>query len=352
MPASFTCAPFGTLPDGRAVQLFTLTNAHGLKARVTNFGGIITELHTPDRHGRLQDIVLGFDTLAPYLGESPYFGALIGRYGNRIREGRFMLDGETFQLSVNNGRNHLHGGVQGFHKVLWDAQPFQGPHGAGLVLTYRSSDGEEGYPGNVDVEVRYELTDDNAFVMHFSAVTDRATPVNLTQHSYFNLAGAGNILGHELTLDAAAYIPIDAQSIPLGEIAPVAETPFDFRLARPIGAAIGAEHPQLKNGGGYDHTFVLTPSGGELRRAARLVDAGSGRTLELFTDQPGVQFYSGNFLDSTLSGKGQTYAYRTGLCLEPQHFPDSPNQPTFPDTILRPGQHYATVSSYRFSVQD
>jgi aldose 1-epimerase len=339
---SITQIPFGRLADGSAISLFTLTNSDGLVARVTDFGGIITELHTRDRNGVLGDIVLGFDHLEPYLGEHPYFGALIGRYANRIAGGRFSLDGVTHQLDVNNGPNHLHGGRVGLHNVKWDA------HADGTILTLRRrcAGDEQGYPGTLDITATYQLSDDNELIMRLEAVTDQATPVNLTQHSYFNLAGKGDILGHELTLYADAFTPVNDVLIPTGQIAPVAGTPFDFRTPRPIGERIGEPDDQLRYAGGYDHNFVLNRPG----LAARLREPASGRVLELYTDEPGVQFYSGNFLDGSLSGKGRRYTFRTGLCLEPQHFPDSPNQPSFPNTVLRPGEKYATESRYRFSV--
>jgi aldose 1-epimerase len=345
-------APFAQLAGGEQVSVFTLTNAAGMTVRILDFGGIITEIHVPDRHGVFADVALGFDTLEPYRGDSPYFGALIGRYGNRIAAGRFTLDGQQYSLPVNNGKNHLHGGVPGFDRVLWRARvEGAGINGEELVLDYRSLDGEQGYPGTLDATVRYRLSDDNEIVVRFSAVTDRATPVNLTQHSYFNLAGGGDVLGHEMTIDADKFVPIDADSIPLGGLAPVAGTPFDFRTPVPIGARIGEAHEQLRHGGGYDHCFVLNkPAPGVLSRAAHVREPRSGRVLELFTQEPGVQFYSGNFLDGSLAGKGQVYGHRSGFCLEPQHFPDSPNQPAFPNTILRPGEVYASESRFRFSV--
>jgi aldose 1-epimerase len=343
-----TQAPFGQLPDGAAVTQFTLTNARGMVVKIIDFGGIITEIHAPDRHGKLADVVLGFDTLAPYHGDSPYFGALIGRYGNRIRHGRFTLDGREVQLPVNNGNNHLHGGAGGFDRVKWDATI----EGDSLRLSYRSVDGEMGYPGNLDVSVLYTLSDDNELVVRFHAVTDKATPVNLTQHSYFNLAGDGDILGHYLTIEADSFVAIDAESIPTGELTPVTGTPFDFRMPRPIGERIGQPDKQLRHGGGYDHNFVLVkPKGKALTRAARVLEPESGRVLELWTEEPGVQFYSGNFLDGSLAGKGRSYQHRSGFCLEPQHFPDSPNQPRFPNVILRPGQVYETESRFRFLVE-
>ena len=341
-------SPFGQLADGAEVSLYTLVNAHGMVVKITDFGAIITELHAPDRAGVLADVVLGFDTLAPYVAPNPYFGATIGRYGNRIADGRFELDGEIFQLDVNDGANHLHGGSRGFHTVLWQAAPDQ----EGLTLTYRSADGEQGYPGNLDVTLRYELTDDNALLMRCSAVTDRATPVNLTQHSYFNLAGGGDILAHELTIHADAFTPIDAALIPTGALAPVAGTPFDFRSPRPIGERIAQPDKQLRRGAGYDHNFVLDKLGGRMTLAARVREPVTGRILELYTEEPGLQFYSGNFLDGSLSGKGRSIDYRSGFCLEPQHFPDSPNQPAFPSTILRPGERYATESRFKFSVEN
>lgn len=346
MHAPIQQAPFARLPDGRQVHVFTLANAAGMRVRILDLGGIITEIHVPDRDGVFADVALGFDTFDPYLGDSPYFGALIGRYGNRIAAGRFTLDGQAYTLPVNNGKNHLHGGVPGFDRVLWRSRI----EGNELVLDYRSVDGEQGYPGNLDATVRYSLSEDNAVVVRFSAVTDRATPVNLTQHSYFNLAAGGDILGHEMMIDADNIVPIDAGLIPTGQLMPVAGTPFDFRTPQPIGARIDAQDEQLQHGGGYDHCFALNGAApGALRLAARVREPRSGRVLELFTQEPGVQFYSGNFLDGSLAGKGRSHAYRSGFCLEPQHFPDSPNQPSFPNTILRPGETYATESRFRFS---
>ena len=353
MQASITTSPFGTLPDGRPVTLYTLTNPSGLVVKVSDFGGIITEIHTPDRDGQLADIALGYDTLQPYTEDSPYFGALIGRYGNRIANGQFELDGKPVQLSVNNDGNHLHGGTAGFDRKLWRAVPFQEGDSVGLTLMYRSADGEEGYPGNLDVTVVYELTAAGELVMAFDAVTDQATPVNLTQHAYFNLAGQGDILGHQLTIHADSFTPVSEKLIPTGELRPVEGTAFDFRQPSAIGARIGQDDEQLRFGKGYDHNFVLRKQAapGASLLAARVVEPVSGRVLELYTEEPGVQFYSGNFLDGSNVGKGQAYQFRSGLCLEPQHFPNSPNTPAFPSTILRPGEEYATVSRFKFSVE-
>ncbi|SFD58614.1 aldose epimerase family protein [Massilia yuzhufengensis] len=348
MRNGITQAPFGQLPGGESITQFTLANATGMVVKIIDFGGVITEIHAPDRDGRMADVVLGFDTLAPYQADSPYFGALIGRYGNRIARGRFTLDGREIVLPTNNGNNHLHGGAPGFDKRKWTAVA----HDDSLQLTYRSRDGEQGYPGNLDATVVYTLTDDNELIVRFHAVTDQATPVNLTQHSYFNLAGQGDILGHVLTLDADRVVAIDDESIPTGELAPVAGTPFDFRTPRPIGSRIMEDDVQLRHGLGYDHNFALNkPQGKTMTRAAHVREPVSGRVLELFTEEPGVQFYSGNFLDGSLAGKGRAYAHRSGFCLEPQHFPDSPNQPQFPNVILRPGEVYQTESRFRFSVE-
>jgi aldose 1-epimerase len=346
-------APFGTMPDGTVVEVYTLRNAHGIEAKVITYGGIITSLRTPDRNGQFADIVLGFDSLAPYLGEPPYFGAIIGRYGNRIANGRFTVDGRTYTLAKNNGENHLHGGVKGFDKVVWSAEPFRNDTARGLVLRYTSPDDEEGYPGTVNAEVTYTLTDSDQLVFDYHATTDRATPINLTQHSYFNLAGAGSgdILGHELMIDAASYTPVDGTLIPTGELAPVEGTPFDFRTATAIGARIGAQNEQIANGGGYDHNWVLNRQGDGVSLAARATDPVSGRTLEVRTTEPGVQFYSGNFLDGTLTGKGgHAYGHRSGFCLETQHYPNSPNEASFPSTILRPGEEYRSRTVFAFGV--
>ena len=346
---------FGVLPSGDSVSAYTLTNANGVVLRAIDYGGIVTSLMVPDRTGTMADIVLGYDDLAGYLKTTPYFGAIVGRYGNRIAKGRFTLDGKTYTLAVNNGPNALHGGLVGFDKVRWSAAPFDSASRVGVVFTYRSRDGEEGYPGTLDVTVRYTLTDANEFAIDYRAVTDKATPVNLTQHTYFNLAGdgGGSVLDHLVSIDADAITPVDSTLIPTGAMLPVTGTPFDFTKPTTIGARIGETHPQLVYAGGYDHNFVLTRAGDGLAHAARVVEPKSGRTLDVATTEPGVQFYTGNFLDGTIAGKsGHVYAQRTGFCLETQHFPDSPNQPTFPSTILRPGSTYTSRTVYTFGVSE
>ena len=344
---------FGRLPDGSPATLFELTNARGMRVAVSDFGGIVTQIHVPDRDGRFADVVLGFDSLAPYLASTAYFGALIGRYANRIAGGRFMLDGASFQLTINDGVHHLHGGVTGFDKRLWHAAPVTGVDTVGLVLTLYSPAGEEGYPGNLWVTVHYALHDDNTFAVTYHAHCDRPTPVNLTQHSYFNLGAADAILDHALTLHAAAITPIDAGLIPTGALMAVDGTPFDFREPRTIGERMSDRSDQLDFAGGYDHNFVLEKAtSGTPTLAARVHEPRSGRVLELLTTEPGMQFYSGNFLDGSVIGKSPRHSHRSGLCLEPQHFPDAPNRPAFPDTILRPGVAYRSESVYRFLVVD
>ena len=351
----FTLGPFGKTADGQAIELITLRHQNGTEMRVATYGGIILSLKTADRTGAFDDIVLGFDEITPYFDKSPYFGCLIGRYCNRIAKGTFALDGTTYKLATNNGPNHLHGGVKGWDKVVWTPEPFQDARGVGVVLRYTSQDGEEGYPGTVQAAVTYTLNDRGELVIDYLATTDKPTIVNLTQHSYFNLAGtkANDILGHELTINAAQYTPIDPTAIPLGDHAPVEGTPFDFRKATAIGARINAADPQIKNGLGYDHNYVLTkPAEGALSEAARIVEPVTGRTLTISTTEPGIQFYSGNFLDGTITGKGgRVYAHRSGFCLEPQHYPDSPNRPNFPSTVLRPGQEYRSQTVYVFGVR-
>ena len=357
-----TRTPFGTLPDGQAVELFTFANGHGVEVRATNYGGIITHLRTPDRDGRLDDIVLGYDSLAGYLEESPYFGAIVGRVANRVARGRFTLDGKTYTLATNNGPNALHGGLKGFDKVVWAAEPFQNDSGSGVALRYVSKAGEEGYPGTLTVGVRYTLTPRDELVVDYEATTDAPTPVNLSQHSYFNLAGTGAPANgaagtplptnaqHLLTLDASSFTPVDSTLIPTGELAPVAGTPFDFRTPTAIGARIDQAHEQLKFGGGYDHNWVLDRNGRTgLVHAARVLEPTTGRTLDISTTEPGIQFYAGNFLDGKITGKaGRPYPYRSAIALETQHFPDSPNHPNFPDVILRPGETFRSRTVFTF----
>jgi aldose 1-epimerase len=341
--------------DEQEVFLYTLTNARGAEARITNYGGIVVSLKMPDRSGKYDDVVLGFDNLDGYLKNSGfYIGAVIGRYANRIAKGRFTLNGVEYKLATNNGENHLHGGIRGFDKVVWNAKPLRIKSGAALELNYLSRDGEEGYPGTLHVRVIYTLTDNNELKIDYSATTDKDTIVNLTSHSYFNLAGQGNgsILDHQLMINAARFTPIDATSIPTGELRSVKGTPFDFTLPAAIGAHINDADEQLKFGTGYDHNFVLNGRAGSLRLAARASEPTSGRVMEVWTTQPGVQFYTGNFLDSTITGKGgKVYNQRYGFCLETQHFPDSPNKPQFPSTVLKKGGHYHTITIYRFTAQ-
>lgn len=349
---SVSQALFGQTAAGAAAELFTLTNAHGMVVKITNFGGIITEIHVPDKHGIFANVNLGFDSFEGYLQKDvPYFGALIGRFGNRIANGKFTLDGETYSLATNNGNNHLHGGLVGFDKVVWAATSFETANSVGITLKYLSVDGDQGYPGNLDVTVVYELTNDNEILVKYHAVTDKATPINLTQHAYFNLAGKGDVLGHDIMINADHLTAINDEAIPTGDLPLVENTPFDFRSPRSIGERINQDDEQLKNGNGYDHNFVLNKAQAkELSLAARVLEKNSGRVLEVFTQEPGVQFYSGNWMDGSLTGKGWDYTRRSGFCLEPQHFPDSPNQPQFPNTILRPGEEYTSVMSYKFSV--
>jgi aldose 1-epimerase len=353
---SVTKASFGTAPDGKAVDIYTLKNSRGVEVRAMTYGGIIVSFRAPDRGGQLDDIVLGYDSLAGYVKSSPYFGAIVGRYGNRIARGHFTLDGVTYdKLVINNPPNHLHGGTKGFDKVVWGAEPFHTDSTAGVVLTYTSPDGEEGYPGTLKARVTYTLNNNDELAADYEATTDKATPVNLTQHTYWNLAGEGRrtILDHVLTLNASAFTPVDSTLIPTGEIKPVAGTPFDFRTPTPIGARVDANDPQIKNGKGYDHNFVLDrPAGAAgLVHVARVTEPTTGRTLDISTMEPGVQFYSGNFLDGSNVGKGgHVYGHRTGFALETQHYPDSPNHPKFPSTILRPGETYRTRTVFRVGV--
>ena len=354
-----------TVTDFDNIKLYTLQNANGMIVKVTNYGAIVTSIIVPDRQGKMADIALGYEAVEQYMNavDKPYFGAIVGRYGNRIAAGKFSLDGQEYTLATNDGDHHLHGGVIGFDKVVWDAQPAdsiggKGVDGHGLELTYQSKDGEEGYPGNLDVRVTYTLTDANALVVDYHGTTDKATPVNLTQHTYFNLKGEGDgtILDHELTIHADHFLPTDAGAIPTGEMAAVAGTSFDFTKAKPIGRDIAQPHQQLVLGKGYDHNFVLRTArrdvGSDMRLAATVYEPASGRVLEVHTEEPGMQFYCGNYLDGRLQGKsGRPYVHRGGFCLETQHFPDSPNQPNFPSTILRPGDEYRTRTSFTFKTR-
>jgi len=340
---------FGSLADGTPVDIYTLKNKAGLEARITTYGGILVSLKVPDRAGVLADVNLGFDTLAGYLGTHPYFGAIIGRYGNRIAKARFAIDGVEYGLAPNNNGNSLHGGTKGFDKVVWKAEAIQVADGVGLRLTYLSRDMEEGFPGNLAVKVVYMLTNANELRIDYEATTDKKTPVNLTNHAYWNLKGQGNgdILGHILQIEADAITAVDsaANLIPTGQIVPVAGTPFDFTTPHAIGERIG----QVE--GGYDHNFVLRSGGGKLALAAHVEEPVSGRIMEIWTDQPGIQLYTGNFLDGTVVGKGgKAYQKHYAFCLETQHFPDSPNHPNFPSTILEPGQTYRTTTVHKFSV--
>ncbi len=343
---------FGVTHDGATIACYTLTNAHQLAADILTYGGTVRALRVPDRSGRLGDVVLGFETLAPYLSDQPYIGALIGRYANRIAGGRFELNGVTYMLARNDGPNHLHGGPTGFHRKIWQAQERTSDAGPRLELTYLSRDGEEGYPGNLAITVVYTLTDQDALQIDYTATTDADTVVNLTNHAYFNLAGTGTILDHELQIFASQFLPIDATGIPLGDLRSVRGTPMDFTMPTRIGARIAVADEQMRHGQGYDHTWVLDKEDGVLALAARLYEPSTGRIMEVSTTEPGVQFYAGNMLDGNLIGKGgQRYVQHSGLCLETQHFPNSPNQPQFPSTVLRPGTVYHQTTIYRFTVQ-
>lgn len=345
-----------SIGDFDDIKLFTLTNESGNTVKVTNYGATVTSISVPDRDGKVADIALGYNRVEDYINavDKPYFGAIVGRYGNRIAKGQFSIDGESYSLAINNAPNHLHGGVIGFDKVVWDAKPVVGTGWTGVELKYLAKDKEEGYPGNLNVTVTYKWSNQNELTVDYLATTDKATPVNLTQHTYFNLSGEGNgdILGHELMINAKHYTPVDANLIPTGEIAEVTGTPFDFTVAKPIGRDIGLEHEQLKFGLGYDHNWVLGNDDGKLITAASVHEPTSGRTMEIKTTEPGIQFYCGNFLDGRLKGKSdKPYLHRGGFCLETQHYPDSPNQPGFPSSILKPGEKYETTTSFRFSAK-
>ena len=333
--------------------MYTLTNSNGMEVRTIPYGAIIVSVRVPDRSGRFDDVVLGFDRMDGYAGSHPYFGAVVGRYANRIANGRFTLDSQSYTLATNNGPNALHGGVKGFDKKVWNAELFDREGAVGVIYTVTSPDGDEAYPGTLTVSVSYTLNNSNELAVEYDATTDRATPINLAQHSYFNLAGEGHgdILGHRLTIAADRFTPVDASLIPTGDLVAVDGTPFDFRRAAVIGARIDADDEQLRNGKGYDHNWVLNRVSGAVVHAARLEAPASGRTLDVSTTEPGIQFYSGNFLDGTIAGKsGHVYTRRSGLCLETQHFPDSPNHSSFPSTILRPGERFRSKTVFAFGV--
>ena len=353
--SNLTKQAFGNLPSGEPVSLYTLTNANGIEASITDFGGRIVKLLVPDRQGELEDVALGFDGLDGYLEKNPYFGALVGRYANRIAGAKFVLGGKPYTLAANNGTNALHGGIHGFDKVLWKSAEIVDDGAPALELKYHSADGEEGYPGNLDVRVIYQLTEGNELKVEYFATVDRKTVLNLTNHSYFDLAGQGrgNVLDHVVTIHADRFTPVDEKLIPTGELRSVEGTPFDFRRPVRVGERIDQKEEQLKLGLGYDHNFVINRTGSGLELAARAVEPNSGRVLEVLTTQPGVQFYTGNHLDGSVRGKGGVvYGFRSGFCLETQHFPDSPNQPSFPSTELDPGQEFRSSTVFRFGLDD
>ena len=346
--------PFGQTANGDEVDQFILSTKKGMEISIITYGGIITSWTAADKNGDYRDIALGYNTLAEYEAETPYFGALIGRYGNRIAKGKFSIDGEAYTLAVNNGENHLHGGLKGFDKVVWDAKTIVNDSTASLELSYLSKDMEEGYPGNLQTKVTYTLNNNDELSVKYEAKTDKPTIVNLTQHSYFNLTADFNqpILDHELVIQADSFLPVDSTLIPTGEFRNVAETPFDFRSPKAIGKQINAENIQIKNGLGYDHCWVLNDQEKGVRFVASAYESVSGRLLEIFSDEPGIQFYSGNFLDGTLPSKSKgTYQHRTGFCLETQHYPDTPNQKNFPSVRLNPGESYQSQTVFRFSVR-
>jgi aldose 1-epimerase len=346
--------PFGKTGEGTPVEIYALKSSAGVEVRIITYGAAIQSILAPDKNGKLADVTLGFDALDGYLAPSnPYFGCIVGRYGNRIAGGTFSLGGKTYTLAKNNGPNALHGGPKGFHRAVWKAKKVERPEAVGVEMTYLSKDGEEGYPGNLDTTITYTLNAQNELRIDYVATTDKETVLNLTNHAYFNLAGAGegDILRHSLMIDADRFTPVDKTLIPTGELRPVQGTPFDFRKPTAIGARIGEQEEQLGFGGGYDHNFVLNRKGASVSLAARVTEPASGRVLEVLTTEPGVQFYAGNFLDGTVTGKGgKVYKRRFGFCLETQHFPDSPNQPAFPSTTLKPGATYKTTTVFRFGV--
>jgi aldose 1-epimerase len=340
---------FGQTPDGQPVDLYTLTNAHGLRAKITNYGALLVSLEVPDKSGKLADVTLGYDKLDGYIkNNSPYFGVTVGRYANRIGKAKFVLNGVEYKLAANNGENHLHGGIKGFDKVVWDAGEVKTADEVGVKLTYLSKDGEEGYPGNLVCIVTYALTNNDELKISYEAFTDKPTVINLTNHTYWNLAGqgSGDILGHELMLKADKYTPVDKGLIPTGEIKSVKNSPMDFTKAMTIGSRID------KVVGGYDHNYVLNSGGGKLSLCAKVYEPGSGRVMEVYTTEPGIQLYTGNFLDGSITGKaGKVYKKHYGFCLETQHFPDSPNKPKFPSVVLNAGDKYTTVTVYKFSAK-
>ena len=345
---------FGKLDDGSAIDKYVMTNKNGMEVSVISYGGRIVSLKVPDKNGKLENVTLGFDNIEDYVSENPFFGALVGRYGNRIAKGKFSIDDTEYTLVTNNGENHLHGGTVGFDKIVWAVQPIEGADESKLELRYLSKDGEEGYPGNLEVTVLYTLNNKNELKVDYTAITDKPTVVNLTQHSYFNLSGdfSKDILNHEVTLHADSFIPVDDGLIPTGEIKGVEGTPFDFTQAKAIGRDIDMENQQLKRGGGYDHCWVLNGEKGKLRQVASAYDPASGRLMEVLTTEPAIQFYTGNFLDGSLQNpKGGSYGHRSGFCLETQHYPDSPNQPEFPSTRLNPGETYNTTTVFKFSAK-
>ncbi len=344
---------FGKLADGGTVDLYTLTNKNGLQAQISTYGGVLVTLRTPDQRGRMADIVLGYDNARGYVNDASYFGALIGRFANRIAGGKFTLEGQEYQLAQNNDANHLHGGVRGFDKAIWQAKPIDHPDGVALELTYLSKDGEENYPGNLSVTVVYSLTNADELRLDYEASTDKPTIINLTHHSYFNLSGqgTGSILSHEVRINADRFTPVDKDLIPTGQLQSVTGTPFDFTQMTPIGKRIYERHPQLLLGRGYDHNYVLNNQGKELSLAAEVFDPKSGRGLEMWTTEPGMQFYTGNFLNGARGKAGRLYNFRDGFCLEAQHFPDSPNQPAFPSTVLKPNEKYTQTTVYKFIVK-
>ena len=347
-------SPFGTTVEGIDVDKYILSNQQGMEISIINYGGIITSWSAKDKNGIYEDIVLGYNELSEYEKESPYFGAIIGRYGNRIAKGKFSIEGKEYTLAVNNGENHLHGGMKGFDKVVWDAETISTNSSVSLILTYLSKDMEEGYPGNLEVEVIYTLNNEDELSVTYKATTDKTTVINLTQHSYFNLSAnfKNTILNHELILNSDSFLPVDNTLIPTGEFRDVTNTPFDFRTSKTIGQQIDEEDPQLKNGFGYDHCWVLNEQDKGIRFVASAFEPQSRRFLEVFSDEPGIQFYSGNFLDGTLPSKNNgTYEFRSGFCLETQHFPDSPNHKNFPSVILRPEEEYNSQTIFKLTVK-